>query len=170
LILQCGEKHFKKIPGLAGWFGYRKDQQFDLNLDFRHAHGAGGWQMSGNILPSATLRGTLEVTLEAGMDRIREKSTKITSYLIYLVDQYLSSGKFMVKVGTPRDIERRTGHVALEHSDAMELQKILQSRGVMTDYRPPNVLRIAPHPLYNTYCDIWNFVDLIKEILDLRFP
>ncbi|MFW9856011.1 MAG: kynureninase [Candidatus Thorarchaeota archaeon] len=165
-FIYINKRHFNKVPGLAGWFGYEKDRQFDLNIDFHHARGAGGWQMSGNILPSAALKGTLEVTLEAGINAIRKKSSKITSYLIYLVDQNLSGGESPVNVGTPRDIERRTGHVALEHPRAMELQQMLQIRGIMADYRPPNVLRIAPHPLYNSYTDIWECVSIIKEILD----
>ncbi|MFW9779776.1 MAG: kynureninase [Candidatus Heimdallarchaeota archaeon] len=165
-FIYINKRHFNKVPGLAGWFGYEKDRQFELNIDFQHALGAGGWQMSGNILPSAALKGTLEVTLEAGILAIRNKSSKITSYLIYLVDQFLSRGESRVNVGTPRDIEKRTGHVSLEHPKAKELQQILQTRGIMTDYRPPNVLRIAPHPLYTSYTDIWKCVSMIKEILE----
>jgi len=83
-FLYINKKHFNRDPGLTGWFGYVKEKQFEMLLDFEHAKSAGGWQMSSsNILCSAPIEGALEVTIKAGITRIRKKSIKMTSYLIF---------------------------------------------------------------------------------------
>lgn len=165
-FLYVNKKHFLRDPGLTGWFGYVKEKQFDMLLDFEHAKSAGGWQMSSsNILCSAPIEGALSVMLEAGIDRIREKSIKITSYLISLIDDLLSQDPYNFEVGTPRDPERRTGHVAIEHAEAFRITEALKSKGVVTDYRPPNIIRVAPVALYNTYYEVWQIVQLLQEII-----
>ncbi|MHA2062714.1 MAG: kynureninase/PvdN C-terminal domain-containing protein, partial [Candidatus Sifarchaeia archaeon] len=141
------KKHFSKEPGLAGWFGYVKEKQFDMSLDFDHAKSAGGWQISSsNILCSAPIEGALKLILEAGISDIRKKSTKITSYLIYLVDQILVNDPYNFSIGTPRNPDERTGHVAIEHDkEAFRISESLKKHyNVITDFRPPNVIRIAP--------------------------
>lgn len=90
-FLYVNKKHFSREPALAGWFGYVKDKQFDMSLEFEHSGSAGGWQISSPaILSSASLEGALRLTLEAGIEAIREKSLRMTSYLMYLVDEVLS--------------------------------------------------------------------------------
>ena len=166
-FLYINKKHFHKEPGLTGWFGYVKEKQFDMLLEFEHAKSAGGWQMSSsNILCSAPIEGALEVTLEAGIHRIREKSIKITSYLIFLIDQLLSGDPYNFEVGTPRNPDRRTGHVAIEHDEAFRISEALKTRGVITDFRPPNIIRVAPVALYNTYHEVWQIVQFLQEIID----
>ncbi|MFX0123269.1 MAG: kynureninase [Candidatus Hodarchaeota archaeon] len=166
-FLYINKKHFNKDPGLTGWFGYVKEKQFDMLLDFDHAKSAGGWQMSSsNILCSAPIEGALAVTLEAGMNRIREKSIKITAFLIFLIDHLLAKNPYNFEVGTPRAPERRTGHVAVEHDEAFRITEALKSRGIITDYRPPNIIRVAPVALYNTYYEVWQTVQILQEIID----
>lgn len=166
-FLYINKKHFDKDPGLTGWFGYVKDKQFDMLFDFEHAKSAGGWQMSSsNIFCSAPIEGALAVTLEAGIHRIREKSIKMTSYLIYLIDQLLSENSYNFEVGTPRNPDQRTGHVAIEHDEAFRLSEALKARGVITDFRPPNIIRVAPVALYNTYHEVWQIVQFLQEIID----
>jgi len=174
-FLYINKKHFDREPALAGWFGYVKDKQFDMSLDFEHAKSAGGWQISSPaILSSAPIEGALEMILEAGMEAIRAKSLKMTSYLIYLVDEILSEQPYNFKIGTPREAERRGGHVAIEHEEGMRIAEALRAKGVVPDFRPPNVIRIAPIPLYNTYHEAWQITQHLKEITDKkeyeRFP
>jgi len=168
-FLYLNKEHFDREPALAGWFGYVKDKQFDLNLNFEHARTAGGWQISSPaILSSAPLEGALEMTLEAGIERIRQKSLQLTSYLMYLIDELLSKRPYNFRIGTPREDERRGAHVAVEHGEAMRISEALRAKGVISDFRPPNIIRIAPIPLYNRYHEVWRIVQRFKEIIDRK--
>jgi len=169
-FLYVNKKHFGLGPKITGWFGYIKEKQFDMLPDFEHQQHAGGWQISSpGILGSAPLEGALRVTLEAGIERIREKSKRITSYLIYLVDALLSGAPYNFSIGTPRDPERRSGHVAVERDEeAWRICEALRSKGVVPDFRPPNIIRIAPVALYNTYHEVWQVVQHLKGIVDSK--
>jgi len=168
-FLYLNKKHFGCEPALAGWFGQVKDKQFDMSLSFEHSESAGGWQISSPaILSSAPIEGSLEIILEAGIDAIRKKSLKMTSYLMYLVDEVLSGYPYNFTIGTPREAQRRGGHVAIEHEESLRISEALRVRGVVPDYRPPNIIRIAPIPLYNTYYEIWMVIQHLREIIDKR--
>ncbi|MBU7037050.1 MAG: kynureninase [Theionarchaea archaeon] len=168
-FLYVNKAHLQKEPALAGWFGYVKEKQFDMNLEFEHAQSAGGWQISSpSILSSAPLEGALDIILQAGIENIRRKSLMMTSYLMYLVDEILADGPSTVRIGTPREPARRGGHVALEHEEAMRICEALKVRGVIPDFRPPDVIRVAPIPLYTTYHEIWRVVQNLKEVVDTR--
>ena len=168
-FLYVNKEHFDREPALVGWFGYVKEKQFDMSLEFEHSRNAGGWQISSPaILSSAPLEGSLKVTLDAGIEAIREKSLKMTSYLIYLVDHLLSRSPYDFSIGTPREDERRGGHVAIEHDEGLRIGEALRSRGVTPDFRSPNILRIAPIPLYNTYHEVWQVTQHLKDIIDKR--
>ncbi len=166
-FLYVNKRHFERDPALAGWFGYVKAKQFDLSIDFEHSKSAGGWQISSPpILSSAPLEGSLRMILEAGIDAIRAKSLKLTSYLAYLIDDALAQPPYNFAIGTPREAERRGGHVAVEHKEGMRISEALRARGVVSDFRPPNIIRIAPTPLYNTYHDVWKTAQHLKAIVD----
>jgi kynureninase len=168
-FLYVNKKHFDHEPALAGWFGQVKEKQFDMSLTFEHSKSAGGWQISSPaVLSLAPIEGSLKIILEAGIEAVREKSLKITSYLIYLTDKILCGAPYDFTVGTPREAERRGGHVAVEHEEGMRMAEALRSRGVVSDFRPPNVIRLAPIPLYNTYHEVWKIVQHLKEIVDRR--
>ena len=168
-FLYINKKHFGREPALAGWFGYVKDKQFDMSLTFEHSESAGGWQISSPaILSSAPIEGSLKIILEAGIEEIRRRSLKMTSYLIYLVDETLSEHPYDFSIGTPREAQQRGGHVAIEHKEAMRISEALRARGVIPDYRPPNIIRIAPIPLYNTYYEVWRVVQHLREIIDKK--
>jgi kynureninase len=174
-FVYVNKDHFDREPALAGWFGYVKEKQFDLCISFEHSKSAGGWQISSPpILSSAPLEGALKIILEAGIDAIREKSLKLTSYLIYLIDKLLSRNPYDFTIGTPRELERRGGHVSVEHTEGMRISEALRAKGVVSDFRPPNVIRIAPIPLYNTYHEVWEIVQHLKATIDSkeyrRFP
>jgi len=169
-FLYLNERHFGLRPGLPGWFGYVKERQFDLAPDFEPAPSAGGWQISSpGVLGSSPIEGALDVTLEAGIEAIRAKSIRITSYLIDLVDAVLSGEPYGFGVGSPREPGRRGGHVAIEHpSEALRICEALKARRVVPDFRPPNVVRIAPAPLTTSYHEVWRIVQHLKEIIDGR--
>lgn len=161
------ERHFGTLPGLAGWFGSRKERQFDMALGFEPAQTAGAWQISTpSVLGAAALYGALAIFWEAGLEAVRRKSLDQTGYLIYLVDELLSAEPYGFTVGSPRADAARGGHVALEHPDAVRICKALKARGVVPDFRPPNVIRLAPVALYNTYAELWQTVMLLREIID----
>jgi kynureninase len=160
-------RQFGTPPALAGWWGYDKARQFDMALDFAPAASAGGWQISTPpVLSAAALYGTLRMFREAGIRRVREASLNRTGYLIFLIDELLSGAPCGFGVGTPREPERRGGHVALEHPDAIRICKALKARGVIPDFRFPNVIRLAPIALYTTYTELWRTVEILREIVD----
>lgn len=167
-FIYLNRKHFSKEPMLPGWFGYIKDKQFDMSLEFEHSLSAGGWQISSpGIINAAPVEGALNITTEAGIERIREKSLLLTNYMIYLVDEWLSAPPYSFSIGTPREDRRRSGHVALERDEhAWEICSALKSRGVVPDFRGPNVIRIAPIALYNSFVEVRNVVLHLKDIID----
>ncbi|MDP2873361.1 MAG: kynureninase [Bacillota bacterium] len=167
--LYVNQRHHGTPPGLAGWWGYKKDRQFDMSLEWEGAGDAGAWQIGTiPVLATAAVAGALRVTLEAGMEAIRAKSLRLTEYLIFLADELLSDAPDGFSVGTPRKPARRGGHVALEHPEAVRIVKALCSRGVVPDFRPPDVIRLAPVPLYCTFEDVWQTVRHLQEIVERR--
>jgi len=169
-FLYINERHFDSVPGLAGWFGCVKERQFDMSLDFEHERNAGGWQVSSpGIIAASAMRGALSVVAGAGIEDIRSKSLRMTGYLIRLVDELLSKEPYGFRVVSPREESRRGGHVAISRSaEAMRIKEALTSRGVIVDYRPPDVIRLAPSPLYTTFAEIRAAVAHIAGIIDDR--
>ncbi|MCP5107810.1 MAG: kynureninase [bacterium] len=167
-FLYVNQKHFQKEPLMAGWFGYVKEKQFDMVLDFKHARSAGGWQISTPpVVSTAGIEGALKLHLEAGIDSIREKSIGLTEYFIYLVDSFLPEETYNIKIITPRERERRSGHVALEGNENMwRIHRALLAGGIVPDFRPPGIIRFAPIALYNTYHEVWKTVRRFKEIIN----
>ncbi len=161
------ERHHGTTPALAGWWGSDKDRQFDMAVEFAPAGNAGAWQIgSPPVLAAAALYGALQIVEEAGVERIRAKSLDQTGWLIELVDEWLSGPGYGFSVGSPREPHRRGGHVALEHPEAVQVCKALKARGFVPDFRPPNVIRVAPVALYTTYDEIWQLVNALREILE----
>jgi len=167
-FLYLNKKHFQNEPLMAGWFGYKKDKQFDLSLEFNHAESAGGWQISSpGILGSSTMDGSIQLILEAGIEPVREKSLKMTSYLIYLIQKELSQDPYNFSIATPLEEKRRSGHISIVHkTESLRICEALKARGIVPDFRQPNIIRIAPIALYNTYYEIWQTVQALKEIID----
>jgi len=166
--LFINKKHFSRKPSLAGWWGYRKDKQFNMSLDFEKANNAGGWQIgTPHLLSLAPLEGSLKIFHEAGMEKIREKSLNLTSYLIFLLKELgLTDSPYYFSIGSPLEEERRGGHVAIEHDDAARINKALKDRGIIPDFRYPNIIRLAPVALYNTFYEVWQVIEALKEIIE----
>lgn len=165
--LYLNRRHFDRSPGLAGWFGARKDKQFDMAHRLEPAWGAGGLQIgTPNILSMAPLQGSLEMIAHAGLARIRQKSLRLTDYLMALADTQLAPHGFAF--ATPRPAHRRGGHVSLRHPHAVGICKALRRDGVVCDFRPPDSIRLAPVALYTAFVDCWEAVRRLKQIMDER--
>ncbi|MGG5340826.1 kynureninase [Enterococcus sp. AZ192] len=161
--LYMNRKHFKETPGLAGWWGNKDETQFELKHQFEHQQDASGWQIgSPSFLAMAPLEGTLNIFNEVGIEKIREKSLLITAYLMYLIDEKLE--RYGFNVGNPREDNRRGGHVCLEHQEAYRICKALKQAGIVPDFREPNVIRLAPIALYNTYQEVYTLVETLEKI------
>ena len=163
-------RHAGLRPGLAGWWGAHKARMFDLAREMEPAHGAGGLQVgTPPVLGLAALEGALGLTEAAGLARLREKSLRLTAYLLARIEARLpmgSDGGF--RFANPREDRRRGGHVALVHREAARLCRALKDTGVVTDYRPPDIVRLAPVPLYNSFADCHAAVERLVEIVASR--
>ena len=166
--LYVNRRHWGTAPGLAGWWGYEKSRQFDMVHAWLGATAAGAWQISTPpLLASAPLRGSLRLFHEAGIEALRVKSLAQTGYLAKLLEETgLTHPPYDFAIGTPREPERRGGHLAVEHADAPRIARALKARGIIPDFRAPNVIRLAPAALYTTYQDLWQTAQSLREIID----
>lgn len=157
------EKHFGKTPGLAGWFGSKKESQFDMEHTMDPASDVGAYQIgTPHVLSLAPVIGSLEMFEEVGIAAIRAKSLELTGYMLELIEQELSEAGFTI--GNPVD-GTRGGHLLLEHEEAARICKALKIDGVIPDFRAPNGIRLAPVALYNTFEDVWHTVQKLKVIM-----
>lgn len=162
--LYVNRRHFGTAPGLAGWFGSSKERQFDMEHEFSPAVGAGAYQVgTPHVLSLAPLLGSLELFDETGLGPLRERSLRLTEYLLRLADAELAGRGF--EVGTPREGRRRGGHIALEHESAASICRALKARGVIPDFRRPNIVRLAPAPLYTSFTEVWQTVRELREVM-----
>src|SRR5437762_3674110 len=153
------------LPRLAGWFGNDPNTRFRLHLEpeFIPVPSADGWQISNPpIFSMAPLRASLAIFDEAGgMESLRAKSTHLTGYLESLLTQ-IGSKRFTVI--TPREPGARGCRLSiLAHEHPKKLFEELQIAGVKCDFREPNVVRVAPTPLYNTFDEVWRFAKILAE-------
>ncbi len=158
------ERHLGIQPGLMGWFGSQKEKQFDMEHTFTSANSAGAFQIgTPHILSLAPLLGSLEIFEEAGIKNIREKSLQLTNYMLELISVELNDYGFTRC--NPLEEERRGGHVSLQHEEAARICKALKSDGVVPDFRSPNIMRLAPVALYTSFVDVWETVQILKQIM-----
>lgn len=159
------ERHAKnqELPRLAGWWGNDPATRFRMHLlpEFVPVPSADAWQISNPpIFSMAPLRSSFALFDEAGgMGPLRAKSLQLTGYLQFLLDQ-IGSERFTVI--TPRQPNERGCQLSiLAHEHPKELFAKLESAGVKTDFREPNVIRVAPTPLYNTFHEVWRFAQVL---------
>lgn len=163
--LYLHQRHHDLQPAMAGWWGHEKSTQFEMRETFTPAPDAGAFQISTPpLLAMAPLDGALDVIEAAGIERIRQKSLELTGYLQFLVTERLE--RFGFQVGTPAEDTRRGGHVAVEHETAAAISRALRDRGVIVDYRPPNVVRICPDPLTTRFADVRAVVDELERLVE----
>ena len=158
-------------PRLAGWWGDDPGKRFQmhLGLDFAPQQGADGWQLSNPpVLAMAPLKASLDVFDAAGLDALRVKSIKLTGYLAGLLRE-LGTSRFQVI--TPPDPEERGCQLSIRVRDeARELFEELGRRGIVADFREPDVIRVAPVPLYNTFEDVWVFANELGRAAKILLP
>ncbi|RIW32258.1 kynureninase [Bacillus salacetis] len=159
------ERHLGRKPGLAGWFGSKKEKQFDMEHTMTHADTAGAFQIgTPHIFSLAPLLGSLEIFEEAGIENIRAKSLKLTNYMMHLIE--VSLAEFGFTISNPAVDHSRGGHVCLQHEEAARICKALKKNGVIPDFRAPNVIRLAPVALYTSFQDVWDTVQILKTIME----
>lgn len=152
------------LPRFAGWWGHNKQTRFNMRQAFDVLPGAEGWQLSNPpILSMAAIRASLQLFDEAGFDKLRAKSIKLTGYLEYLLDG-LENEK--IDIITPRNPEERGCQLSIQVQDTNNLlHTTLTQMGVISDWREPDVIRVAPVPLYNSFEDVYQFVEILKNAL-----
>ncbi len=157
------------IPRYGGWWGNDPATRFRMQLepDFVPRAGADGWQISNPpILSLAPLVASLELFDRAGMDDLRAKSITLTRYLRFLLELLPGVAYKRFTIITPRERAAQGCQLSLlVHERAKDVLKAIESRGVVCDFREPNVIRAAPTPLYNTFHDAWRFASILGECL-----
>ena len=160
------ERHSESydLPRFTGWWGHNKETRFKMRDGFDPIAGAEGWQLSNPpILSMAAIRASLDIFDRAGIHKIREKSIQLTAYLAELLSN-LNSDK--IRIMTPLDPEHRGAQLSLQLKDSdRSLHDALTHLGVVSDWREPDVIRVAPAPLYNSYRDIYDFVQRLNQCL-----
>lgn len=153
------ERHSRSwdLPRFAGWWGHDEKTRFQMGPNFHPMQGAEGWQLSNPpILALAPLRASLDIFTQARMDRLRAKSISLTGYLEFLLQQRASE-KFSIL--TPPDHRRRGAQLSIRLGTAgRKICDRLTAEGVIGDWREPDTYRVAPVPLYNSYQDVYAFV------------
>ena len=161
-------RHGGALPGvrLAGWWGHEEPTRFLMEPQFRAAVGAAAWQISNPpILAAAPLIASLSIFLQAGIEALRAKSLALTGFL----EELLRPMAPAVEILTPRDPARRGCQLSLrlaagEHR-GKQVFDALAARGVVCDWRSPDIIRVAPVPLYNRFEDAWRFTHALSETL-----
>jgi len=162
-----------ELNRFAGWWGHDKATRFKMYNNFKAIPTAEGWQLSNPpVLSLAAIRGSFDVIkMAGGIKALRQKSLKLTQYLLDLLSQELN-GK--ITVITPTAEHQRGCQLSLMIDkqliselgiDGKTVFNRIEAKGVTTDWREPNVIRVAPVPLYNSYADIYHFVRILKECL-----
>ena len=153
----------KELKRFAGWWGHDKEQRFLMEDQFVPIKGAEGWQLSNApVLGMAAHLASLQVFKEAGMERIGSKRDLITAYLEYLILKVSSENGDFLKIITPSSIFERGSQLSLVlEKNGKKKFDLLTEQGIIADWREPNVIRIAPAPLYNSFEDCWHFAEVL---------
>jgi len=154
------------LPRFAGWWGHNKERRFKMEPKFDPVRGADGWQISNlPILSLAPYLASVELFAEVGMDKLIAKRDVLTSYLEFIlheIDKELESAEF--EIITPLNPEERACQLSVYlHGQGRELFEYLMKNGVITDWREPNVIRLAPAPFYCSFEDMYEFGQILKR-------
>lgn len=156
----------EKIPRFAGWWGYEEDSRFEMKKGFVPMKGAASWQVSNApVFNSAIHCASLEIFHEAGMDRLRKKSELLTAYLEFIVDDFnLKYPDAALNIITPRDHSQRGSQLSTKAKKGRNFFEQITDAGVIADWREPDVIRLSPVPLYNTFEEVWKVGEILKAI------
>jgi kynureninase len=170
------EKHTKnqKLPRFAGWWGYDKKTRFQMNRDFEPMKTAEGWQLSNApVFSMAAHKASLDIFIEAGgMAPLCKKSKVLTGYLEFIIGEInrnVKDKKVKLEITTPSDPTQRGCQLSIiAHGMGRDFYNALTRNGVFCDWRNPNVVRLAPVPLYNSFEDVWRFGQAVEQVLKLK--
>jgi kynureninase len=157
-----------QVKRFAGWWGHDKSIRFKMENNFKPIATAEGWQLSNPpVLSLAAIRGSLDtIKMAGGISELRKKSVKLSQYMTELIASELGD---KIRIITPSNQAERGCQLSLminvKGLDGKAVFNALEENGVTTDWREPNVIRVAPVPLYNQFQDIYHFVRLLKECL-----
>lgn len=150
-----------ELPRFAGWWGHKESERFLMKKGYIPEYGAAGWQLSNApVLTMAVHNASLSIFEETGMEALTTKSKTLTAYLQYVLEQ---SGKGL-KIITPE--QRGCQLSILTDANGKALFEHLQNHGIIADWREPNVIRMAPTPLYNSFEDVWRVGEVLKGVLN----
>ena len=157
-----------QLPRMAGWWGHDKEERFKMDRHFKAIPTAEGWQLSNApILSMAAHKASLDIFAEAGMDRILHKGKQLNAYLQYILDDINAhQSEKVIDIITPRAEGMRGCQVSmLMLKDGKEIFQELGKKSVIADWREPNVIRVAPVPLYNRFEDVYRFGEILADML-----
>lgn len=158
------KKHLRdqSIPKFLGWWGHDKETRFLMDHKYIPIPTVESWQLSNPpILQLASLKASMDIFEEAGMKALREKSEQLTAYLEFIINERANKN---IEIITPKEKEERGCQLSLKiKQNGRELHKRLNESGVICDWREPDVIRIAPVPLYNTFEDVWKFGEYLSK-------
>lgn len=165
------EKHVsnKDLPRFAGWWGYKKETRFKMEKGFDAIPTAEGWQLSNApVLSMAVHKASLDIFEEAGMDQLHVKRKVLSGYLHFILnDINRRHSEKVLEIITPANEKERGCQVSiLMVQSGKKIFDELTKQGVVADWREPNVIRIAPVPLYNSYDDVWKFGEIINSLIN----
>ncbi len=154
----------KTLPRFEGWWGHNKATRFGMRDAFDPIYGVEAWQLSNPpILSMAAIKASLEIYEEAGIYNLRKKSIALTGYLEQML---LSVKNSRINIITPSNPEERGCQISIQIQDAdKSIFEKLNAAGVIADWREPDVIRVAPTPLYNSFSDVWHFIEILKTII-----
>ena len=165
------QKHItnKKMLRLAGWWGQDKVNRFKMEKDFDPIPTAEGWQLSNApVLSMAAHKASLDIFHEAGINNLIAKGQQLSNYLLFILDEINETAhENIIEIITPRNETEKGCQVSmLMMKDGKNIFEALKKEGVIADWREPNVIRIAPVPLYNSFEDIYKFGEIISKVLN----
>ena len=154
----------KDLNRFTGWWSHNKKTRFKMRDEFDQLEGAEGWQLSNPpILSMAAIRASLDVVKEAGFKNMIAKSKELTGYFEFLINELNHSD---IKIITPSNPDQRGCQLSIQVKNAdRTLHDKLTAAGTITDWREPDVIRCAPVPLYNSFTDVFEFVERLKKLL-----
>jgi kynureninase len=162
------EKHGKDpgLPRFGGWWGHNQEERFQMRKGFKPMAGAAGWQLSNaSIFPMAIHKASLDIFGAATMPALRRKSEQLTGYLEYLIRD-IGAPAEVLEIITPADPQQRGCQLSLlVHRNGRGVFDSLTAAGVILDWREPNVIRVAPTPLYNSFEDVYRFGEALRKCL-----
>ncbi|MGM8361425.1 kynureninase [Flavobacterium sp. ARAG 55.4] len=161
------EKHHNNpdLPRFAGWWGHNKERRFKMEPDFDPVQGADGWQISNlPVLSLAPYLASVEMFAKIGMEALIEKRDKITAYLEFILHEIDKEVDSNFEIITPSNPAERASQLSVFlHGEGRSLFDYLMKNGVITDWREPNVIRLAPVPLYCSFEDMYHFGQILKK-------